>query len=130
MPAYASLRQHTPAYVSIRQHTSAPGHQRAQPKSPTRRPPLPDLNRRVCSLRTHTKNTHIVACKIAKAIKDPLLLPAFPPEPRGGVDKSKWNTACTEVKVIRLSEAGMVHTYIYHRWLKQYLKDPTFKMGS
>jgi len=68
--------------------------------------------------------------EIAKALKDPLLLPKFPPEPPRGSDKSKWRTACTEVKVTRLSEAGMVNTYIYHRWLENYLKDPDFKMGS
>jgi hypothetical protein len=43
---------------------------------------------------------------------------------QGHVDvKAKWHTACTKIKLARLSAEGMIHTFLFHKWLKQYLKD-------
>jgi hypothetical protein len=54
-----------------------------------------------------------VYTQITKDIKDPTLLPVFPP--RRGVDKANWHTVCTKIKLTRMSETGMVNTFLYHR---------------
>ena len=56
-----------------------------------------------------------VYTQITKDIKDPTLLPVFPPQPRRGVDKANWHTTCTKIKLTRMSETGMVNTFLYHR---------------
>ena len=49
--------------------------------------------------------------------------PSEPPKGTSVDVKAKWHTACTKIKLARLSAEVMILTVLFDKWLKQYLKD-------